>query len=89
MKKYLLSALVVTSLAGTAFAQAPKTPPPHPAAGMKRATNPHANGPKIDDKTRECLEKNLGKPGEGAPPTKEKFEAAMKACNIAPPPAGH
>jgi hypothetical protein len=81
-----LIVLVLLTSAGVAHAQAPApgTPMarPHMNVQAQAAANPNAA------KIRACLEKELGKPGEGAPPTKEKMMAAMNTCKVKMPPTG-
>lgn len=46
----------------------------------------HHRGPKLTDEQKSCLEKILGKRGEGARPSHEKMHAAMQSCGVKPPP---
>jgi hypothetical protein len=84
MKNFIFLALLGTG--GIAQAQtqpAPGTPMARPHnVQAQAAANPNAA------KIRACLEKQLGKPGEGAPPTKEKMMAAMNTCHVKMPPTG-
>lgn len=43
--------------------------------------------PPPSDEQKACLDKQLGKPGSGELPSREKMEAAFKSCDIPPPPA--
>ena len=98
MKQLLLAALVSGMTFG-AFAQtAPATKQnDQPAAmgngpgNMKPGSTkpgPTMHRAPLNAEQKECLQKELGKPGQGQPPpTREKFEAAFKTCKLAPPPA--
>lgn len=43
-------------------------------------------GPELTETQRTCLESQIGKPGEGERPSREKMEAALKLCKIDRPP---
>ena len=42
-------------------------------------------GPQLTDTQRTCLESKLGKPGQGARPTREQMDSAMSECGVERP----
>lgn len=87
--KHLMIAALMSGFTLSAFAQAPAPvvggAPAPAAAPQGQPPGPKAKGPGLSETQRKCLEEKLGKPGQGTPPTKEKFQDAFKSCNITPP----